>query len=275
MRCPVCGTENHESARSCAVCGSPLSAGGSDYYDSGDIYNEAGDHSGPVPGERAREGRRASADGRWVRAGRRDPADGRRTPAGEGHEREPGGMHSGPMTMLALVLILAGLAVIYLFVYPGSFRNRQEPAAQTQETAEEMPEEPQEVAEAEPEAGESREEEVEKEEEDPAPAETDPGQDHRPFLTDDGTRFPDSSQRYLSYGEIKNLDLEQIQTCINDIFAREGYIFKDSQYLNYYRQYDWYVERIPADSFDMKTDLNEIEYANVELLAARRSELKP
>jgi hypothetical protein len=88
-----------------------------------------------------------------------------------------------------------------------------------------------------------------------------------------GQIFPDSSTRSLSDAEINSLSADQLQQAINEIWARNGYIFKSDYWNEYYSQFDWYHGTIPADQFDAASNLNEIERDNCDRLAARRSQI--
>ncbi|MDO4978075.1 MAG: YARHG domain-containing protein [Eubacteriales bacterium] len=82
---------------------------------------------------------------------------------------------------------------------------------------------------------------------------------------EEGIIFSDSSSRYLTESEISSLSDEEIRSATNEIFARAGYIFKDTGIGDFYKKYSWYHPTTPADQFDMD-QLNEYEVANVVLL---------
>ncbi|HAS21030.1 MAG TPA: hypothetical protein DCR16_04790, partial [Lachnospiraceae bacterium] len=86
--------------------------------------------------------------------------------------------------------------------------------------------------------------------------------------------FPDSSNTYLTDAQVNALSAEDVQKAINEIYARNGYRFKDPAWLAYYEQYDWYNGTIPSDQFDAAKEFNQIEFANVEKLRIRRDALK-
>ena len=83
--------------------------------------------------------------------------------------------------------------------------------------------------------------------------------------------FPDSSVRKLSYAEI-NATLSSMgghsvsgsfaQDAINEIYARNGYIFKTDSIRAYYESKPWYYE----DPSFTTSDFNEIEKYNISLL---------
>ncbi len=76
------------------------------------------------------------------------------------------------------------------------------------------------------------------------------------------TVFPDSSVRKLTRSEIAGLSKEDVQLAINDIYARNGYVFKKTHLYNYYSSKSWYN---PNPNFTTK-DFNEVERYNVNLL---------
>ena len=86
--------------------------------------------------------------------------------------------------------------------------------------------------------------------------------------------FPDSSNTYLTDAQVNSLSADDVQKAINEIYARNGYRFKDPAWLAYYEQYDWYNGTIPYDKFDAAKELNAVEFANVEKLSKRRDALK-
>lgn len=85
----------------------------------------------------------------------------------------------------------------------------------------------------------------------------------------DGQIFPNSSNEYLTAGDVENLSSDQIQEAINEIYARNGYTFRDENIRNYFMGYDWYNPTIPADEFDSNS-FSEVEKANVKLLSSYR-----
>ena len=83
--------------------------------------------------------------------------------------------------------------------------------------------------------------------------------------------FPDSSVRKLTESEI-SAKLSSMsgyspggtyaQDAINEIYARNGYVFKTAEVRSYYEAKSWYV---PDSSFSY-SDFNEIELYNISLL---------
>lgn len=85
----------------------------------------------------------------------------------------------------------------------------------------------------------------------------------------DGMVIPDSSTRMLTEDEVKKMSQDQIQTAINEIYARNGYKFKDQGIYNYFCQYDWYDPKT-TNQEDAKRMFNSTENYNVDLLQKYR-----
>lgn len=78
--------------------------------------------------------------------------------------------------------------------------------------------------------------------------------------------FYDSSYRLLNNSEITWLSSAQVQQAINEIYARYGRAFKNSQIRAYFQSTEWYIENPSySDSY-----LNDIEKANIALLTKYR-----
>lgn len=78
--------------------------------------------------------------------------------------------------------------------------------------------------------------------------------------------FYDSSYRKLTDSEVSRLSSSQIQQAINEIYARYGRVFKDSQIKAYFNSTEWYIEN-PGYS---DSNVNNIEKANLSLLIKYR-----
>lgn len=87
---------------------------------------------------------------------------------------------------------------------------------------------------------------------------------------EEGIIFPNSSTEPLDESDVKSLTDEEVQKAINEIYARNGYIFKDETKQKYYEKYDWYEGKIASDDFS-KDVFNNTERENVELLEKERS----
>ena len=85
----------------------------------------------------------------------------------------------------------------------------------------------------------------------------------------DGMVIPDSDTRTLTDADVRRMTQDQIQTAINEIYARHGYKFKDQGIYNYFSQFDWY-KPVTTDQADAKRQFNSTENYNVELLQKYR-----
>ncbi len=84
--------------------------------------------------------------------------------------------------------------------------------------------------------------------------------------SDSGYIFPDSSVRKLTEAEVSALSPDEAQNAINEIYARNGYVFKTESVQQYYQSKSWYH---PDSSFTM-SDLNQTENYNIALLSEYR-----
>lgn len=85
--------------------------------------------------------------------------------------------------------------------------------------------------------------------------------------------YPDSGTRAWSYSDVNGMTAGQVRYAINEIYARHGYIFKNENWLIYFKQKTWYTPTIPNAQF---TDeyLSSTEIANVKLLTKYYSDKK-
>ena len=89
---------------------------------------------------------------------------------------------------------------------------------------------------------------------------------------DDGL-FPESSETYLSNSDLKGLSKDEIQRAINEIYARNGYIFQTSKSeKRYFESQPWYVGT-ETNMEKVRSKFNKYELANEKLLTKRRSQL--
>ena len=79
--------------------------------------------------------------------------------------------------------------------------------------------------------------------------------------------FPDSHERYLSESEVNSLSNEDRRMAINEIYAREGYDFKNKEIKKHFEKYDWYD---PVYKIEDDVPFNKYEKKNVDLLAEYR-----
>lgn len=87
--------------------------------------------------------------------------------------------------------------------------------------------------------------------------------------------IPDSNSRYLSKSELADMSLQVLNYAKNEIYAREGRIFRSAELQTYFEQQSWYQGRIQPDDFDDRTMLNSYEYANTQLVSEVEHSVKP
>ncbi|MEG0641498.1 MAG: YARHG domain-containing protein [Clostridium sp.] len=79
-----------------------------------------------------------------------------------------------------------------------------------------------------------------------------------------GYIIPDSNSRVLREDELKNVSKADLAYIRNEIFARNGYIFKSSEYATYFGNKSWYIEN--GHFTGNESELNEFEKQNVTLI---------
>jgi hypothetical protein len=107
--------------------------------------------------------------------------------------------------------------------------------------------------------------------ENPPPKETDQTSSASPAPADNSNQaeasdssyiFSDSQTQKLTGEDVMGLQTELLPFAMNEIFARRGYVFKDSVYVDYFSKKFWYK---PNPGFNTK-DLSEIENYNINLI---------
>ncbi len=76
--------------------------------------------------------------------------------------------------------------------------------------------------------------------------------------------FENSSDVLLSDQDVAGYSSDQLQTAINEIYARHGYIFKTPSILEHFRQYAWYQE-VYSDMGTVSSQLSDVEQKNIAL----------
>lgn len=89
-----------------------------------------------------------------------------------------------------------------------------------------------------------------------------------------GMVFPDSADVRLNNSDIDGLDMDELRSALNEIYARHGYIFHNEKYQKEFESYSWYEPTVDADDWDGDTELNRVEKYNVEFLKNAIKELK-
>lgn len=79
---------------------------------------------------------------------------------------------------------------------------------------------------------------------------------------DDSYILYDTSQRYISAGELSDWSAEELAIARNEIFARHGRIFVTEKWSNYFAQKTWYVPKY-SNVDDL---LNDYEWANLDVI---------
>ena len=78
--------------------------------------------------------------------------------------------------------------------------------------------------------------------------------------------LPDSSERLLTEVDLVGLSNDDLRKARNEIVARHGRRFKDSELQAYFNSKAWYNGTIDSDDFDNQAMLNDIERSNMEFL---------
>ena len=78
--------------------------------------------------------------------------------------------------------------------------------------------------------------------------------------------IPDSLDRYLTEEDIANLSSQGLSIARNEMFARQGRIFKDERLSSYFNSMSWYHGTIDPDTFDSTVALSDIVQHNSELM---------
>lgn len=89
-----------------------------------------------------------------------------------------------------------------------------------------------------------------------------------------GMVFPDSADVRLNNSDIDGMDMDELRSALNEIYARHGYIFHNEKYQKEFESYSWYEPTVDADDWDGDTELNRVEKYNVEFLKNAIKELK-
>ena len=84
--------------------------------------------------------------------------------------------------------------------------------------------------------------------------------------TSDSYFWPYSDTRLYTYGDLENLTVEQIDFIKAEIYAREGCIFKDKKYSDYFKKKSWYKGSIEEEKFKPNQYLNYYENENVRMI---------
>lgn len=93
------------------------------------------------------------------------------------------------------------------------------------------------------------------------------------FYSDQEHILPLSSSAYLSLDDIDQMDADELQMAINEIYARHNRKFVLPEVQEYFDSLSWYEGLIEAADFDVSV-MNQYETANIALLVDRMNEVK-
>ena len=77
--------------------------------------------------------------------------------------------------------------------------------------------------------------------------------------------LPDSDARYYDERELAGLTASELRLARNEILARHGRKFKDTELQDYFNSKSWYRGIIEPDNFDFSV-LNKYEVSNIEVI---------
>ena len=72
---------------------------------------------------------------------------------------------------------------------------------------------------------------------------------------------------YLSESEVAAMDAEQLQFVINQIYAKNGYVFRTAEIQNYFSRMPWYV---PVSGDASRLQMSSVDRSNLNLLVRHR-----
>ena len=81
--------------------------------------------------------------------------------------------------------------------------------------------------------------------------------------------IPNSSEELLTEEDLQGLTSEELRIARNEIMARHGRIFNDSQLAAYFEGKDWYEGTVDPQTFDQGGYLSDTEIKNVELIKSK------
>lgn len=246
--CPSCGAPVADGDAFCGNCGMRLGApAASPSYQS----------TPPAPAPQVMSASRPISSQELE--GRYNTANNAAANAGGGGDNG-GASGSGNTTshaLIAVIGVLAALLVVFVLVFakiiPTSFNNAQTastatPATQTQQQNSSTSSGTQNTSTSTQQGSSS-------------------SSSSNPYLSYSAAYiFPDSSSRVLSSSEISSLNEVSARLARNEIAARHGRIFKDSELREYFNSKSWYHGTVDPDYFDANTDryYNSAEKTNLD-----------
>lgn len=86
--------------------------------------------------------------------------------------------------------------------------------------------------------------------------------------------FIDSDSRYLTIADLEKLTAEQLRIARNEIYARRGRKFADSELQRYFNGFSWYNGTIEPEDFNGDNMFNKYEYTNVKFIKQYEDKLR-
>lgn len=85
--------------------------------------------------------------------------------------------------------------------------------------------------------------------------------------------IPASVCRYLNREELEGMSLQVLNYAKNEMYAREGRIFRSNELRKYFENTSWYIGSVQPDDFKDSERLNEYELKNTKLLSEVEHEI--
>lgn len=99
-----------------------------------------------------------------------------------------------------------------------------------------------------------------------APVQATKAQQSQSGGTDNSYIFANSSSSYLSKSDVSALSDNNLNLALNEIYARNGRIFKDSALSSYFSSKSWYTPKYNSEEFSKNVTFNNYEQANLQLM---------
>lgn len=85
--------------------------------------------------------------------------------------------------------------------------------------------------------------------------------------------LPDSDSRYITKDELFGFDAYMCRIARNELYARHGRLFDDSNIQDYFNNCSWYYGYIDSSDFDESLSFNKYELANRDLIVKYEKEM--